>query len=173
MPAVPSTGQHLKEMQALHRHRNFVRMLEHLRDHPCADCGETDPVVLDFDHRPGVQKRFEIARAVNASTRAWSTILKEIAKCDVVCANCHRRRTASRAGHRKHLLNLGVTLAAPSVARRGRRTVPHGGGAKGKHGCACEPCRLRRAAYAREYRLARKSLDRVDGDAPSAEESIV
>ncbi|KJL46451.1 hypothetical protein RS84_03085 [Microbacterium hydrocarbonoxydans] len=170
---MPSTGQHLKEMQALHRHRNFVQMLAYLRDHPCADCGEPDPVVLDFDHRPGVRKRFEIARAVNASTRAWSTILREIAKCDVVCANCHRRRTARRAGHRKHLVNLGMALEEPAVARRGRRTVPHGGGAKGKHGCPCEPCRLRRSSYARDYRLARKLRERAADDATGAEESIV
>jgi hypothetical protein len=160
-------------MQALHRHRNFVRMLAYLRDHPCADCAEPDPVVLDFDHRPGVEKRFEIARAVNASTRAWSAILQEIAKCDVVCANCHRRRTARRAGHRKHLLNIGVALIEPSVAQRGRRTVPHGGGAKGKHGCTCEPCRQRRAAYARDRRLARESSDHAADDTPPAEESIV
>lgn len=59
----------------------------------CADCGENDPIVLDFDHVRG-EKSFDIGHALGA--KGWSTLLKEIEKCDVVCANCHRRRTALR-----------------------------------------------------------------------------
>jgi hypothetical protein len=52
------------------------------------------PGVLDFDHRG--DKAFAIGEAI--TYRRWETILAEIAKCDVVCANCHRRRTARRNG---------------------------------------------------------------------------
>ncbi len=64
-------------------------LLEYFSANPCADCGETDPIVLEFDHRG--EKLFNIGEAL--SYRNWASILAEIAKCDVVCANCHRRRT--------------------------------------------------------------------------------
>ncbi len=65
-----------------------------LREHPCVDCGETDPVVLEFDHLR--DKTFGVAAGLR--DRAWPSVLDEMAKCDVVCANCHRRRTARRGG---------------------------------------------------------------------------
>jgi hypothetical protein len=65
-----------------------------LREHPCMDCGESDPEVLEFDHLR--DKEFGIAQGLR--DREWQSVLDEIAKCDVVCANCHRRRTARRGG---------------------------------------------------------------------------
>jgi hypothetical protein len=62
-----------------------------LKDQPCADCGRRYPSeCMDFDHVRG-KKIFGIAREWNRW--GWKTILREIAKCDVVCANCHRIRT--------------------------------------------------------------------------------
>jgi hypothetical protein len=72
----------------------FVFLMAYFRDHPCVDCGETDPIVLEFDHLR--DKRFAISTGIRG--RNWSDVLDEIAKCDVVCANCHRRRTARRGG---------------------------------------------------------------------------
>ncbi|HTR73240.1 MAG TPA: hypothetical protein VMG80_06550 [Solirubrobacteraceae bacterium] len=69
-------------------------LIEFFRERPCADCGETDPLVLEFDHLG--HKNFAIS--VGIRTRNWQAVLDEIATCDVVCANCHRRRTALRAG---------------------------------------------------------------------------
>ncbi len=71
-------------------------LLEYFASHPCVDCGETDPLVLEFDHRAS-DKAFNIGHAL--PYRAWAAILAEIAKCDVVCANCHRRRTMRRGSH--------------------------------------------------------------------------
>jgi hypothetical protein len=71
------------------------RLIEYFQSHPCTDCGETDPMVLEFDHLGN--KSFAISQGF--SGRNWQTILNEMAKCEVVCANCHRRRTASRNGH--------------------------------------------------------------------------
>lgn len=68
-----------------------------LAHHSCIDCGETDPVVLDFDHVKG-EKVMAVAHMVTAG-RKWSTIEAEIAKCEVRCANCHRRRHAKQRAH--------------------------------------------------------------------------
>jgi hypothetical protein len=75
-------------------------LLNFFKTHPCVDCGESDPVVLEFDHLEN--KAFSIgAKLVQF---AWQTILDEIEKCEVVCANCHRRRTAQRRGAVRALL---------------------------------------------------------------------
>src|SRR4051812_29471041 len=67
-------------------------LLEYFEAHPCADCGERDPLVLEFDHLR--DKKFEVANGFE--WRPWPVVLAEMEKCDVVCANCHRRRTARR-----------------------------------------------------------------------------
>lgn len=87
-----------KEQLRLERTRY---LLEHFRTHPCTDCGESDPVVLEFDHLR--DKLFDVSAAL--TQRAWPSILAEIAKCEVVCSNCHRRRTARRVGTLRLLLS--------------------------------------------------------------------
>jgi hypothetical protein len=64
---------------------------EYLSTHPCVDCGETDPVVLEFDHVRGVKKASVTMMAHHGYQ--LSAIMEEIEKCVVRCANCHRRRT--------------------------------------------------------------------------------
>ena len=65
-----------------------------MKNKPCADCGITYPYyVMDFDHRENEIKEF----GLNAVTqKAINALKREIAKCDVVCANCHRERTYQR-----------------------------------------------------------------------------
>jgi hypothetical protein len=59
------------------------------KDVPCADCGVKYPTcVMQFDHVRG-EKKFNIGGGV----RGISSIIAEIAKCEVVCANCHALRT--------------------------------------------------------------------------------
>lgn len=70
-------------------------VLEHLQRHPCVDCDERDPIVLKFVH-VGTKGR-NVASLVQAGARAHA-IDAEIAKCEVVCRNCHRRRTLARLG---------------------------------------------------------------------------
>jgi len=67
-------------------------LLKYLASHPCVDCGESDPIVLEFDHLR--DKSFNIG--VGLTTKRWDELLADIEKCEVVCANCHRRRTARR-----------------------------------------------------------------------------
>lgn len=68
--------------------RDIVRQAKNV---PCADCGQSYPsYVMDFDHRDPSTKMFELAKA---KLYGEARIRAEIAKCDVVCANCHRART--------------------------------------------------------------------------------
>ena len=76
------------------RHERTLALIEYFRTHPCVQCGEADPVVLEFDHVR--DKAFDIGQ--NLLDHRWEAIVEEIAKCEVVCANCHRRRTAQRRG---------------------------------------------------------------------------
>ena len=75
------------------RAENQGRILEYLLTHPCVDCGESDPVVLQFDHLR--DKRMHLARMIRNCT--WTEITEEIEKCEVRCANCHTRRTMREA----------------------------------------------------------------------------
>ena len=75
------------------------KVLQVLKTRPCLDCGESDPVVLDFDHvLPG---KFKNISDMVRNGYAWAKIEQEISLCEVVCANCHRRRTAKRANWRR------------------------------------------------------------------------
>ena len=65
---------------------------DYLRAHPCVDCGERDIRLLEFDHIAGATKVMPIS--ILLGRRNTATLLAEIAKCDVRCVNCHRRRTA-------------------------------------------------------------------------------
>lgn len=61
----------------------------------CVDCGyNLYPEALDFDHLPGTEKLVTIGSQLKSGT--WEQVLEEIAKCEVVCANCHRHRTSMR-----------------------------------------------------------------------------
>lgn len=65
-----------------------------LKAKPCTDCGGCFPYyVMDFDHVDGTKKRFDVGRARKYSL---AEIRREIAKCELVCANCHRIRTHER-----------------------------------------------------------------------------
>ena len=83
-------------------------LLDYFAQHPCADCGEDDPVVLEFDHL--ADKQFSIGHALKSYK--WQRILDEIEKCEVVCANCHRKRTGLRGGHLRWMLTAGEARAS-------------------------------------------------------------
>ena len=76
------------------KHYNKNRAwLDSLKNTPCEDCGGMfPPECMDFDHVRG-KKEFGIATSINGGRKR---LAKEIAKCDVVCANCHRIRTRKR-----------------------------------------------------------------------------
>jgi hypothetical protein len=77
------------------------QMVLDAKSRPCADCGVQYPYyVMDFDHRDGASKLFSLHSVHRVTKKA---IRREIEKCDVVCANCHRERT-----HRRRVGAAGV-----------------------------------------------------------------
>jgi hypothetical protein len=71
------------------------KLLAHLRTVPCLDCGRTFPFfVMQFDHRDPREKRYLVSQMVGRT--GTETILAEVSKCDIICANCHRERTYQR-----------------------------------------------------------------------------
>jgi hypothetical protein len=89
----------IHERRRIAQERNKTYVLGYLYQHPCVDCGETDPVVLEFDHVRGEKIR-PISHMV--STQApLATLVQEIGKCEVRCANCHRRKTFKQLGWSK------------------------------------------------------------------------
>lgn len=67
---------------------------KYLSTHKCVDCGEKDVLVLEFDHRVRSQKINDVSILVRGRG-SLQKVIDEIKKCDVRCANCHRRKTAS------------------------------------------------------------------------------
>jgi len=76
-------------------YRDFI--VDYLKNHPCIDCGEEDIVVLEFDHREKDEKEFNIS-SLSKNGFKLKLLKNEIDKCDVRCANCHRRKTAKDYG---------------------------------------------------------------------------
>ncbi len=94
------TREHYWNNKAFYLARNArlessnLAAIREAKNKPCADCGICYPFyVMDFDHREGTEKSFHVSQM-----KRWplKTILLEIAKCDVVCANCHRIRSHNR-----------------------------------------------------------------------------
>jgi hypothetical protein len=71
---------------------------DYLLAHPCVDCGEKDIIVLEFDHVRG-DKKYNVSNLIMQSY-GLNTLITEIEKCEVRCANCHRRIT-----HKRRLTN--------------------------------------------------------------------
>ena len=75
--------------------RDFAKWLRELKSgRPCTDCGRTySAEVMQWDHLPGTQKLADVSLI-----RSREGVLAEIAKCELVCTNCHAIRTFQRAG---------------------------------------------------------------------------
>jgi hypothetical protein len=87
----------LSEKRDLRRHQITERVKRYKEDRGCQDCLRAFPhFVLDLDHVRGI-KTMEVSRLASAGY-SWEKIAEELSKCEVVCANCHRYRTAKRAG---------------------------------------------------------------------------
>lgn len=73
---------------------NREKLRQLLESSKCVDCELSDWRVLEFDHRESSLKSFNISEAI--WSKSWESILKEIEKCEIRCANCHRIRTSEQ-----------------------------------------------------------------------------
>ena len=82
----------INQKQRIQEAKDFVNLI---KTKPCTDCGQSwPPVAMDFDHING-DKVKSISRLVGSGYKL-DLIKIEIEKCELVCACCHRLRTAAR-----------------------------------------------------------------------------
>src|SRR4029079_13877073 len=108
------------------RARQAVRLalLRALRMVPCSDCGRTfAPYQMDYDHRDPWTKSFRLTSGA-ALGASMERLLAELAKCDVVCAVCHRIRTLAQ--HRERLRLRTSVGTSRRLDERRRRWTEHG-----------------------------------------------
>lgn len=90
----------------------FKEILREAKSVPCMDCGvQYPPYVMDADHRDRDDRKFSLSRATADVTE--EQFMEELAKCDIICANCHRIRTYKNGGFfpRKQKETMDVVLA--------------------------------------------------------------
>jgi len=84
------------KVSAAQRRQEVIEYVDSLKSVPCLDCGNSFPTVcMDFDHLPEFEKEFNITDGIRKGY-SIERLRIEIAKCEVVCSNCHRIRTANR-----------------------------------------------------------------------------
>lgn len=91
--------------------------IDRLKDAPCMDCQQRfPPCAMDFDHRDPTIKRCAISALIGAGT--WEEFDAEIAKCDLVCACCHRIRTQKRSHERRGRSQEEIEKERRKIGRR-------------------------------------------------------
>jgi len=76
----------------LKKKERIIKYIRSVKDVPCTDCGIKYPYyVMEFDHLDPSKKEYGVAKLVSCGS--WTKVKREIAKCEVVCSNCHRIRT--------------------------------------------------------------------------------
>ncbi len=91
-----------KNRNNFNRNENTRYILNYFLTHPCIDCGEKDPVVLEFDHTR--DKKFNVS--LIKRDQVLTKVIKEIEKCVVRCSNCHKKKTAKEYGWYKNFMPL-------------------------------------------------------------------
>jgi hypothetical protein len=120
--------EHAKRISGIQRNpsptktRIRARINEIKLERGCTDCGyRAHPAALDFDHLPGSEKRHPVAWLI--SRNRLEDALAEIEKCEVVCANCHRVRTATRQQYTgRKPKDVQTELLERALSNRDRRT---------------------------------------------------
>ena len=89
-----------REKHRQRRTNSRAKLFEYLLGKKC-ECGESDPILLEFDHINPNNKDRSIAQLAGSSC-SWPRILKEILKCRILCVRCHRHKTAKEQGWYKY-----------------------------------------------------------------------
>lgn len=96
--------KHYREKIGQYRERDQIRrkiyrddvlpkLYDYLLNNPCVQCGENEPIFLDFDHIDGTKNKIWCISGMITGKLSWSRILEEIHKCQVLCVKCHRLKT--------------------------------------------------------------------------------
>ena len=134
------------------------KLKQYLIDHPCIDCGETDLRCLDFDHRDPTLKKCNVSKMVGGGSWSWNSCLEEIAKCDVRCANCHRKKTYANVDW---LHDNWIPEGYQSTVEK-QTGIPHGTkNGYSYHKCRCSLCTAAQREYQRHYLKTRSSSVKV------------
>lgn len=96
----------VRERTLKYRAANWDKLVEYLLEHPCVDCEENDPIVLEFDHVRGIKTT--AVSSLICNDHKWDTIKKEIDKCEIRCRNCHIRKTAKDFNYGKYKALLRI-----------------------------------------------------------------
>ena len=124
----------MRDYQKSRYHRRRLEAIAFLGG-KCVFCGQTEN--LEFDHVDASSKTYNVARILTGGSE--QKVQSELEKCQLLCKNCHDKKTYAIDGDQK--------------------TVEHGGGASGKKNCKCDPCKLKKAEYMKskkaQYQAAR------------------
>ena len=104
---------------------NRIFILSYLLNNPCSICGEKDIRCLEFDHIDRKEKRLAIARMVSFSL---NSLKKEMNKCRILCANCHKKITAEQFNWYKdyaEVVQMAETAVLEAVQREFDPLSPH------------------------------------------------
>lgn len=91
----PERRSYIRDNIEARRKKTRAWIMQYLIQNSCVDCGESDIVVLEFDHRG--DKKADVSEMIRY--HSLDMVKLEVAKCDVRCANCHRRKTAKDFGN--------------------------------------------------------------------------
>lgn len=92
-----------KENRRLLRARKSQIVWDFLKLNPCYVCGESDPVVLEFNHLDPSEKIDNVS-TIAGSDQPVDVLIREMEKCEVLCSNCHKRLTAKQQGWYKDII---------------------------------------------------------------------
>ena len=110
--------------------RNHAFVQEYKKSHPCVRCGEAEPCCLDF-HHINPEEKFRIIGGMADRGFSIVKIVAEIAKCEMLCANCHRRFHYGPVAHlgERRTCNAEVAGAEPvrSTKTQGAGSIPASG----------------------------------------------
>lgn len=110
--------QRAKEQNKRHRPSVAAQIVDYLELHPCVECGNDDVLVLEFHHLDPAEKDFTIGNAVAKRRLSWKRVQREIEKCQVLCANCHKRKTAKAQNTQRYQIcraRSGITGASKTL----------------------------------------------------------
>jgi len=92
-PKKKESNKRIFELKKIRRLEIEKAIVKHLKITPCKECGETNILVLEFDHREPKEKKFCISHALQ-QVPSLLRLQIEISKCDILCSNCHKIKTA-------------------------------------------------------------------------------